>query len=147
MSKKAKVATIIPEEEVPEVLALHQVETHLKEFIEENSAFYEKFTQLVNDRNKCLKEAETVVRGLGVTCGPFCKISEGTKINTEKLFEELGDETFKELGGYTETVIDYKIDRARFLAYLESGMVPQEIADACVKTEVRYKAPDPYKIP
>lgn len=145
MPKKEKV--VIPVEEVPEVLELLQTERELQALINSNPEFYKKLTALAATRNQLLSAAESKVKDLGVSCGPFNKLSETQKIDAEKLFEELGDEAFKDFGGYTETVVSYKVDRTRFLSYLQSGAIPKEVSDACVKNEQRYKKPDPYNMP
>jgi hypothetical protein len=132
---------------VEEVMMLLSVERELRELIASNPEFYEKFSKLAIQRNELLISAEQRVRNMGVTCGPFVKLSESTKINAEKLFEELGEEQFLNLGGYTEKVIDYKVDRTRVLAYHESGMIPAEVSKACIRLELRYKKPDPYLLP
>jgi hypothetical protein len=133
--------------EVQEVLALLNVEREIRTLIESNPEFYSKLAALSTERNELLTSAEKRVKSLGVTCGPFVKLSEATKINPEKLFEELGEAVFKDVGGYTETVVDYKVDRTRLLAFQKSGTIPKEVADACIKVEQRYKHPDPYLLP
>ena len=128
-------------------MALVEAERNLEEFINTHQEFYEAFRALITKRNQLLEDAVAQVRALDTSCGPIQKISESVKINAEKLFEELGADAFKELGGYTETVTDYKVDRTRFLAYLTSGTIPPEVEASCVNVEKRYKKPDPYKIP
>jgi hypothetical protein len=144
MTEKAK---IVDPKEVTEVFELLNVERQIRALIDSNPVFYTTLATLSAQRNQLLDSAEVRVKELGVTCGPFVKLSESTKINPEKLFEELGESVFKDLGGYTETVVDYKVDRTRLLAFHKSGAIPKEVADACIKLEQRYKHPDPYLLP
>jgi small nuclear ribonucleoprotein (snRNP)-like protein len=139
--------TVIEPSEVEEVQQLLGVERELQALIQSNPEFYGKLMTLSQHRNELLSNAEKRIRGMGVTCGPFVKLSESTKIDAEKLFEEMGETNFKEVGGYTETVVDYKVDRTRVLSYLESGVIPKEVADVCITTEQRYKKPNPYLLP
>lgn len=138
---------VIDTHEIEEVQQLLGVERELQTLIQSNPDFYAKLQTLAVHRNTLLERAESRVRGMGVTCGPFVKLSESTKINAEKLFEELGEVSFKEVGGYTETVTDYKVDRTRVLSYLDSGVIPKEVSDVCIKLEQRYKAPGLYSLP
>lgn len=146
-SKEKSAVTVIEPQEVAEVQQLLEVERSLQALIQSNPEFYEKLNTLVQHRNELLGSAEGRVRGLGVTCGPFVKLSEATKIDAEKLFEELGEVAFKDVGGYTETIVDYKADRTRVLSYLSSGAIPKEVAEICIKTEQRYKSPKLYLLP
>lgn len=134
-------------DEIPAVAELLKAEAELQEFIDNNKALYEQLRELIEMRNTKLEAAEKIVRAEGVTCGPFIKKSETTDINVEKLFDELGEDAFKTVGGYTETVTEYKIDRERFLSYLASGQIPDEVAEVCTKTKRSYTTPDPFKIP
>lgn len=134
-------------DEVEEVAELMTVENQLRELIESNKEFYDRLVELVNLRNEKLEMAEKHVRSLGMSCGPFIKLSESQKINAEKLFEEIGADNFQNVGGYTEVVTAYKVDRARFLSIAQRGDIPKPILDEVLKTEVRFKKPDPYKLP
>ena len=138
--------TVSPEE-IPEVQNLLAAEKEIAELISENPEFYRRLQELVEERNTLLQAAEKVVRSKGVTCGPFMKHSETLDINVEKLFDELGPDTFKEVGGYTETVTAYKIDRTRFTSHLDAGHIPEEIKESCTAPKLSYKKPDAYKLP
>lgn len=139
--------TTVDESEVPEVEALICAEEDLKEHIAKDPKFYKRLLELVEKRNTLLQQAEKVVRGMGVACGPFHIHTQTTDINPEQLYDELGPDNFSSLGGYTETVTTYKIDRTRFLSHLEAGHVPKEVAESCVKLKTSYKKPDVYVLP
>ena len=146
MSKTSEIE-VVDVGEVEEVAAFLHAEEELHQHIQSNPEYYAKLQQLVTTRNEILEDAEKRVRELNVTCGPIVKISETKKIDIEKLFEELGDADFKAVGGYTETIVDYKLDRPRFLSYAKSGTVPAEILESCVKDTASYTVPKPYKLP
>lgn len=141
-----KPVTHIEPKDCPEVLEFIEADRAIQSFIEGNAAWYEQLQQLVADRNMKLENAEKVVRSTSKTCGPFVKLSETTKINAEKLFEEVGS-SFADMGGYTETYTKYNVDRARFLAMVDRGDVPEEVRDAVLRVENRYTVPNKYDLP
>jgi len=139
--------TVVDIKEIPEVEQLLETEKKIQELIDSNPDFYKKLAELVEERNTYLQAAEKVVRASGVSCGPFNKLSETVDIDVEKLFDELGPDGFAEVGGYTEKVTTYKLDRTRFISHLEAGHVPQEVKETCVGVKRSYKKPETYKLP
>lgn len=133
--------------EVPEVEALLAVERELSELISANPEFYENLKSIVERRNGLATLADKRVRELGVSCGPFIQVSVTEKIDIERLYDELGDEQFKAVGGYTEAVTEYHIDKTRFLSYVASKNVPEEVVKVCVKESPSYKAVPKYVLP
>ena len=133
--------------EVPEVAKLLEIETELQQLIASNPTFYGQLCKLAEERNTCLQNADKVVRASGISCGPFVKLTETTDVNVQQLEEELGMEGFRAVGGYTEEVTTYKIDRERFLAYLAAGHIPKAVAAATTSMKRSYKKIDPYKLP
>lgn len=137
----------MPVEEIQEVADFLEADQELEDFIEQHRDVWQRVRELAEQRNTKLEAAASVVRGQNVTCGPFVKLSETLKVDAEKFFEEVGDQNFSNLGGYTETVVTYKVDRERFKAAVARNDIPKEIVDACTKVELRYKAPEKYKMP
>ena len=136
-----------PIQDVPEVEALVAAERELQEFINQHRDIYDTLQRLVETRNTQLEAAEKVVRAQGVSCGPFELLSQVTKVNAEKLFEELGEDNYQEVGGSVEYSPTYKIDIKKFHARVACGDIPQEVAADVTKVERRYRRLDPYKIP
>jgi hypothetical protein len=148
MSSKGRTpATTVQVTDVPEVQAFLTAEEELREHIKSNQAFYDQLCALAEKRNTVLQEADKIVRAKNVSCGPFQKKSETTYINVELLFDELGLDGFKAVGGYTEEVTTYKVDRDRFLAYLAAGHVPKEVAAVATENRPSYVKIDPYNLP
>lgn len=143
----AKAAKVMAAESIPEVDAFVKADSALNDFIRKHRDIYEQLEALVQQHNTLLESADKAVRAADVTCGPFIRMSESQKINAEKLYEELGDEAFKQVGGYTETIVDYKVDRERVLAEAVKGTIPEEVAEVCIRKEVRYKKPAAYVLP
>lgn len=146
MSKRTPSVTVSPQE-IPEVRELLEAEERIQELLATNPEFYKQLCDLVSERNQKLEAAEKVVRAQGVSCGPFTKKSETIFINAEKLFDELGEEGYKAVGGYTETVVEYKVDRTRFLTYLASNQIPEDVAAVCTEKRPSYSSPDAFHLP
>lgn len=134
-------------EEVPEVGAFLEIDQKIRDLINENPGFYQRLRELVEERNTYLQAAEKIVRANLASCGPFNKISEKLDIDAEKLFDELGDEGFAQVGGYTEQITTYKIDRTRFTSLLHAGHIPEEVKESCTKVTPSYKKPETYVLP
>lgn len=139
--------TTLPIEECPAVAAYVEAEEVLQAHIKTNPEFYETLRALVEDRNAKLEAADKEIRPTLNSCGPFHLDKVTPKIDAEKLYEEVGLEEFQKLGGYKETVVDYRVDRARFLAVVERGDVPDEVKEVVLKVQPAYKAPKPYTLP
>lgn len=144
---KKKKKVVLAVEEVPEVAEYLQAQQDVEEYIAANQEWFDELRRLVELRNEKLEQAEKAVRPLGASCGPFQLHSETVRINAEKLYEWLGKDDFGSAGGYTETVVTYKVDRTRFLAHVARGDLPQEIVESVVSTSVSYKKPAPYTLP
>ena len=138
---------VLTPEKISEVKDLLEAERELQEHIASDPDFYRALSELAAKRNALAKLAEDKVRSMGVSCGPFVMVSSSRDINVEKLFEELGEDQFKTFGGYTETVVTYKIDRTRFLSYADSEAIPKEILEVCVTPKNTYKRVPPYILP
>jgi len=137
----------VPVDQVIEVMEFVEAQDELEQFIANNQDLYDELCRLAQERNTRLEAADKVVRAAGVSVGPFNKISESKKINAEKLYEEIGAEDFVKVGGYTETVTAYKVDRERFLSLVRASQVPQEIVEVVVKDTASYANIPRYVLP
>lgn len=146
-TSKRTPATTLPAEEIPEVQELIEVEKAIEEHLSNNKEWYAQLQELVELRNTKLEQADKVVRPLGVSCGPFRWRSATENINAEKLYEELGLANFKNVGGYTETVTIFKVDRTRFQSHADRGDIPKEVKDAVLTKTNSYSKIDPYRLP
>lgn len=147
MAKSREPVTTIPVDQCKEVQDLEDSEQAIRTLINGNQGFYEQLCRLTAERNQRLEAASKVIRPTGQNCGPFIKLSETEKINAEKLFEEVGASDFQALGGYTETVVQYKVDRVRFLAHASKGDLPQDVVEAVLTISPSYKKIEPYVLP
>jgi hypothetical protein len=136
-----------PVEDFPEVVSFIEAQTELDTFIDEHKDIYEEICRLAIERNTRLEEADKVVRAAKVSVGPFNKLSESKKINPEKLYEELGEADFVKVGGYTETVREYKVDKKRFMALVEADQIPREVVSAVINESTSYTVIPKYVLP
>ena len=126
---------------IPEVVEYMGAEEALVHHLRKDPKFYAELCRLIEERNAKLENAEKAVKSAGVSCGPFALLSTAKEIDAEALFNELGSVNFQGVGGYTEQVTAYKVDRERFLAYVAANQIPEEVVNATVKTKTRYKKP------
>lgn len=145
-SKKNQAQTIQPEQ-IAEVKSFMDAEKELQAFIETNPGFYKRLSQLVEERNTRLEAADKVVRAHRVSCGPFTFLNTKRVVDAETLFNELGDDGFKAVGGYTEQRTHYAIDKDRFFAYVDAKQVPKEVVEVSVKEQAAFKVIPVYKLP
>lgn len=144
---KRSPSKVLPAEQFPEVVEFMQAQSDLEQFIQEHKDVYDELCRLAATRNDKLEAADKVVRPTGCSVGPFVKLSESKKINAEKLYEEIGADNFGKVGGYTETVVAYKVDRDRFLSMAFSNQIPAEIVEVVVKDAVSYSVIPKYVLP
>lgn len=136
-----------PIEDFPEVVSFVEAQTSLEAFIEEHKDVYDEICRLASERNTLLEAADKVVRAAKVSVGPFNKLSESKKINPEKLYEELGETDFIKVGGYTETVRTYKVDKERFMALVAADQIPKDVVDVVVNESASYTVIPKYVLP
>jgi len=116
-------------DEIPEVAALVAFDERHKEELE-------RMRELLEERDILLQAASKAVRALGVSCGPFRKMSESYKINWEEAHELLGEIAFTHVGGTVERVAKYKGDKNMYMAAWVRREVPEQV-DSQVRTLVR----------
>lgn len=97
---------------------------------------------LLDRYNTAVSEAEKVVRAEGVTCGPFENFSVSVKYDAAKMYEELGEEMFLEVGGSMPTKVVYELDRGRVEAAIASGKIPEETLEHFRSVSRSYHKPD-----
>jgi len=134
---------------INEVLQLQEAEAAIKQHITQNEAWYQELRRLVEIRNSRMEQADKVVRASGTSEGPFMKLSESIKVDVDKLHDLMGD-AFNAVGGYTEEVTIYKIDRDRFFASVErepEGSDLRRVAEMVLTREQRYKRMSVYQLP
>lgn len=134
---------------IDEVLQLEEAESAIRQHIAHNEGWYQELRRLVEIRNGRMEAADKVVRASGTSAGPFVKLSESIKVNVEQLHDLLGD-AFNSVGGYTEEVTVYKIDRDRFIASVEREPVDSDlrrVAEMVMTKEQRYKRLTSYQMP
>lgn len=144
--KKSEQRTLDPQQ-VPEVVSFMTAEQELQAFIATNPAFYKRLSDLVEERNVKLEAAEKVVRAHRASCGPFHFLNTKRVVDPEVLFNELGEDNFKLVGGYTEQRTHYAVDKDRFFAYVDTNQIPKPVIDVSVKEQPSFRVIPVYKLP
>lgn len=145
-SKKSSTQTVDPTQ-IPEVMSFMSAEKELQEFIQSNPAFYRRLSELVEERNTKLEAADKTVRAHRVSCGPFTFLNTKRVVDPEMLFNELGEDSFRTVGGYTEQRTHYAVDKDRFFAYVDTNQIPKPVVDVAVKEQPAFKVIPVYKLP
>lgn len=113
----------------------------LQDFKAKHPKIFEEYKTLVEQRNALLEAADKVVRSMKVSCGPFELYQQIAKIDTTKLFEELGRDGFVEAGGVIETRPVYSIDAKVFETNALRKIIPDEVVKEVLRYEPRYHIP------
>lgn len=139
--------TLTTESLPPKVEALKEAETRIKSFKKAHAKLFREFDELLQDYNQKLEDAETEARAMGESVGPFSVIGYQTKIDAERLLEELGPDDFEKVGGRTEVQRVLLVDRVKFEAYAESGLIPTEVLESCYQKKPKFKTPKRAELP
>ncbi len=111
-------------------------------FEEEHADVFGVYKQLIEERNQKLQAAETAVRGLDVSCGPFDRYTESILYDAAILFQHLGSRAkFLEVGGSINTETVYSIDRERVEVAIKTGAIPANVVPAFKKVSSSYHTP------
>ena len=135
----------IDEQELPKVRRYLEVKEKIERFKRENRNVLDDYDELISEYNQSLEDAEKDVRIREVNCGPFVACGEMSKIDVDRLYDELGAEDFVKVGGIIETKQCLSIDKMKFKAM--SAMLPQEVLDGCVTHTIKYTAPKKVNLP
>lgn len=138
---------VVEAEHNPKVAALIEVEEAIKVFKAKHYAMLHVLEGLCERYNQLLEDAEKDVRAKKINCGPFTVCGYDVRVDVDKLFEELGEEDFKNVGGTMEKKVVLGIDKKKFEALVESGQIPEEITELCFKKTLKYHAPDKVRLP
>jgi len=143
---KTQVQTIHPDK-VKKVKRYLDALERLQAFKAEHYELFQEFAQLLQEYNAALEDAEKEVRAKGINCGPFTVCGEMTKIDVDKLYDELGEDDFLRVGGSIETKRVLAVDKKKFEALAESGSLPKEVVEACFTKTLKFKAPNKAELP
>lgn len=131
----------VPVSTVPEVASLIELGKELSQLKEDNAEVFAQYELLVERYNAALEVAEQAVRQLGVSCGPFDNFSASDKYNPDKMFEELGEDLFLQLGGSIEKKSVYGIDKAKLEAAIALGKIHPDSLSQFHTVTRNYHAP------
>ena len=135
---------------VTDDLALAQYENaraELEHFMKEHEEVFEHFSALTEVYNTSLEQADKTMRAksleydAGVSCGPFRFKNFRESVDADKLFEAVGDDRFRALGGRIVTVQKYTVDKDVFAARVAGKAVEQSVVDLVVAVTPVYTGP------
>lgn len=128
-------------DEVPEVQEFLDVKQQMDELRIGHPEVFMVYTDLVDRYNALLEKADNTVRSLGVSCGPFENFSVSHAYDAAKMYDELGEETFLEVGGKVGQRAYYEVDPASVTAAIASGKVPEESVENFMTVKRSYRGP------
>jgi hypothetical protein len=146
MSHKVRRATDPSERfaisEVPEVQEVQDIKLEIDALKGEHPEVFMRLAELIDRYNMAVDAAEKVIRGRGISCGPFQNISTTVKYDAEKMFDELGSEMFFEAGGKTEKKTVYSVDREKVETAINTGKIPEDCVAHFRTVSRSYKKPE-----
>lgn len=131
----------VPVAEIPEVQELEDLRQEIEALKARNPDVFMLLSDLVDRYNAALEVADKAVRERGVSCGPFDNFSVAVKYDPVKMFDELGEDLFLQVGGSTTTVTEYVIDAKRVEAAIAGKKIPDECVEHFRKIEKKYHKP------
>jgi hypothetical protein len=134
------------EEKPAEVLRFEASKERLESYKAQHPKIFAELERIQEEYNTALEAADKAVREKNISAGDWQIYQVQTKIDADKLYEELGEADFLRVGGVVETKTVYSIDRAKFATLEKSGGIPQEVLDAAVKKSPRYHAPEKIRL-
>jgi hypothetical protein len=137
----------VPPLQIHEVVAFLDIKDRLEAFKEDYREVFQQFEALTEQYNAALEAAEMAVRMREVGCGPFDLFSFTTKYNAAALYDAVGPERFRELGGKTFTETQYEVDRARLEALIAAGRIEAHIVQAVRKVTPNFHKPEKAVLP
>lgn len=146
-SQVAKPGPVVPVAEVPEVQKAMDLKFEIDALKGEFPEAFMRLQDLVDRYNAAVEEAEKVVRSRGITCGPFVNSTATMKYDGQKMYDELGEDMFLQVGGSVEKVSNYKVDKDKLEAAITSGKVPEETLEHFRTLSRSYRIPPKALVP
>lgn len=128
----------VPVDDVPEVLEFLDAKEELDSFREKNASIMQQYAALCEQYNTTLEAADKKIRQMKVNCGPFVQLTPQVKIHAEKLYNAIGRDEFRKMGGIIGTASTYTIDKKTFEAAVARRSIPEEIVPVVKEVIVKY---------
>jgi len=126
---------------IPEVAAFLEAEQRLRQYRAQHSQVFKPYAALLEDYNQKREAADKVVRGQGISCGPWDWYSSQTKYNAQALFEALGRDKFLKVGGIMKTVTAYDLDEQKVEGAIARGEISEPVVGTFKAIIKKYKSP------
>jgi len=131
----------LPIGDIPEVQEFIDLKQELDSLKAEHPEVFMRYNDLVDRYNTKLEEADSKVRTLGVSCGPFENFSVSHTFDAAKMLDELGEKTYLECGGKITQRAVYEVDSAMVTAAIASGKIPEATLPNFMMVKRSYHAP------
>lgn len=145
MAKKTKTTEESPDAGV--VAAFERVQRELREAEEANPAIFRKLRDLSSRYNSLLDQSHEYVKKSGESCGPFVVSNQRNSYDAESLFNLLGEQEFRRIGGKVEEVKKFSITPQLVAQAVVEGRLEEDAADAFRSVTLTIKRPGKLEIP
>jgi hypothetical protein len=144
--QKKQIETVDPAA-VPEVIEFLNAQGALEDFKASYPELFATLQELTDKYNSTLEQADKVLRGQGVGCGPFHLKHFAVKYDAEALYNAVGRDQFLAVGGKIETQTVYDVDKGRLEAAVAQRRVPDEVIAEVRKETPTYNKPKALVLP
>lgn len=100
-----------------------------------------EYRELLEERNQKLSAADTAIRGLDVSYGPWDRFTADVRYDADALYENIGRTKFLEIGGQIGMEETHKIDGARIELAISKGQIPATLVPVVKKIIPKYRTP------
>lgn len=125
--------------------AYEEAEHALQDFVDRNHDLVEQLRELTVRRNSALVQLDQAARAEQIELGPIRKGRTTTRVDTQKAYQELGEQRFRDIGGTLVTEPKLSAEAAR--KAINDGLLNQQEAERFMSTVSTYTTPDTYKVP
>lgn len=135
-------------DEVPaEVTDYLRARERLEAFKARHPELWEELSTLTEEYNAARDGADRVVRDRNIEAPGFQKISVTTAYDADALYESLGPEEFLRVGGTSESVRKFSVDKKRIEAAIATGQIDEKTVARVRKITPRYHTPKKLELP
>lgn len=132
---------------VPSVQRFLTARDQLDAFKAAHPTLLEELRELMSEYNAAAEAADKELRAQRASCGPFELLNVQVSFDAERLFTELGEEEFRNIGGKVSQVDVYEVDKTTVSALIQMGKIPPEIVAVVRKETPSYRKIQPCFLP
>lgn len=130
-------------EAIKAIKAYEAQERKLAAFEGEHGDIFEAYDLLLSELERKRQIADTTIRALDASFGPWERFSERRSYDTQTLYQLVGEERFLELGGTVTKMPVIEIERATLELAIKKKEIPKSVVTEILTITPSYRAPKP----